>query len=366
MAKPSEPLKVLFCWSDISGYIGACWSALARRPEVRLRVLALRPSDSFSAPFDDSVTAGLDCRLLDTRERRDAALVKRLVLEDRPDVVVMSGWMHRSYVRLLRDPELRGVRFVCAVDTQIEHDWRQQLAPLKIGGFLKRIDAIAVPGERGYQLMKFWGLPDDKILRGTLGYDDRPLENLLSEREALTGGWPRKFVYVGRYVPIKGLDILASAYARYRERVRDPWPLLCCGGGELESVIRGLPGIEDRGFVQPRDLPPLLRECGVFVLCSRRDRWGVAIAEAGAAGLPVICSEGCGAVPELVRSFYNGMVVPTGDVEALAVALGWMHDHPDRLRDMGRAGRHIALAFSSERWADRWVALFQRLCGNRG
>ena len=90
-----------------------------------------------------------------------------------------------------------------------------------------------------------------------------------------------------------------------------------------------------------------------FVLSSIIEPWGQVIVEAAAAGLPIICTEACGASVELVQNGFNGMKVPTGNVEAFASALEWMHLHQDRLREMGERSALMAKSYSAENWADK-------------
>jgi glycosyltransferase involved in cell wall biosynthesis len=171
---------------------------------------------------------------------------------------------------------------------------------------------------------------------------------------------PRAFGYVGRYVPSKGIDVLADAYASYRREVSDAWPLLTCGRGPLKARLDDA-GARDRGFVQPARLKKFLEGVGVLVLASRLDPWPLAVVEACAAGLPVICTEACGCVVEMVRSFHNGLTVATGDVAALTGALRWMHDHPQRLAEMGGRSRELAAAYSAGAWARRWSAVIDKV-----
>ena len=176
-------------------------------------------------------------------------------------------------------------------------------------------------------------------------------------RVAFGAAWPARFLYVGRYAPEKGLDTLLAAYAAYRAGVADPWPLTCCGAGPLAGSLANQPGVEDRGFVQPADQPAEWARAGAFVLASRYEPWGVAAGEACAAGLPVICTEAVGAGVELVRSYYNGLRVPTDDVPALARALTWAHRNHDRLERMGAAGVGLAMAYDGPVWAERVAEL---------
>ena len=131
---------------------------------------------------------------------------------------------------------------------------------------------------------------------------------------------------VGRYVPQKDLHTLVKAYSLYRATVRHPWGLTCCGTGPDAALLEGVPGVEDIGFAQPQDLPAILERHGAFVLASQYEPWGVVIAETAASGLPIICTTACGASIDLVRPYYNGLLVTPGDAAALSRALRWMHD----------------------------------------
>jgi glycosyltransferase involved in cell wall biosynthesis len=184
-----------------------------------------------------------------------------------------------------------------------------------------------------------------------------PLKNLHERRVA--AGWPKRFLFVGRYVPLKGFDWLLPAYRKYRTMVPDPWPLTCAGDGPLAAEIRAEPGVEDIGWVQPNDLPPVLERAGVFVLASWYEAWSVALAEAMGSGLPAICSEEVGATVDLVRPCYTGLTVPTRNADRMAGAMKWMHDHYDRLPQMGKHAREFASAFTAELWAERMHMMFR-------
>jgi len=326
-------LKLVICWPDISGYMAACWRALSAREGIELKIIA------FHAPaqtFDSNLVAGLDCRLLDEQERHDSALVESLVDERQPEVLYTSGWSHGPYRRLMTRADSAAASKWVGVDTPWRGTLRQQIGRLALRSFIARADRLFVPGERAWQYMRRLGAPESRIVRGLYGIDYEALAPLHGQREQQPGGWPRRFLYVGRYSPEKGIDTLVDAYALYRRSVFDPWPLTCCGKGEMESLLNGREGIENLGFRQPGDLPRVMREHGVFVLPSRFDPWPLVVAEASAAGLPVICTERCGSAVELVRPYHNGITTPGDDAIVLADAMRWMHHHFDQLPAMGK------------------------------
>ena len=89
----------------------------------------------------------------------------------------------------------------------------------------------------------------------------------------------------------------------------------------------------------------------------------MAIAEAAATGLPLICTDVCGAAADLLRPYYNGLTVPAGDAAALAGAMMWIHQHQDQLRTFGLRSRDLAQGFSAEAWAQRLHACCAGLLG---
>jgi glycosyltransferase involved in cell wall biosynthesis len=219
---------------------------------------------------------------------------------------------------------------------------------------------VFVAGERAWQFARQLGVPETKIYRGVYGFDWPAFEGVYENRVA-HGPWPRQFLFMGRYVPVKGLEYLLPAYRKYRGMVSDPWPITFCGQGPLKNQIAAEEGAKDLGFVQPADQPEVMQRHGVFVLSSTYEPWGVALAEAMSSGLPAICTEEVGASVDLVRSCHNGLTVPTGDIQGLADGLKWMHDHYDRLPEMGRHAREFASAHSADLWAQRVMRMIEKI-----
>jgi glycosyltransferase involved in cell wall biosynthesis len=83
-----------------------------------------------------------------------------------------------------------------------------------------------------------------------------------------------------------------------------------------------------------------------------REPWGLVVNEAMNRGLAVIATDAVGAAAGgLVRDGHNGIVVPAGDVGALAQALRRLA-YEDRLRGcMGKTGREDVRSYTQEAWA---------------
>jgi glycosyltransferase involved in cell wall biosynthesis len=354
-------LRIALCWMGVSGYMAACCRALAKTRGDDLLVIALASTgDAQAGWFDNSLLSDVNAHLLSPQERDDSSFVERLVADHRPQVVYIPGWSHKPYTNLAFSPRLSDCRFALGLDNQWKGTLKQQLARLKLARLLSRISGVMVPGERAFQFAKRLKRSDRDIYRGSYGFDMQPLNDLYEQRVA-AGEWPRRFLYVGRYVDVKGFDTLLPAYRKYRAMVSDPWPLSCCGDGPLAGTIAGEPGVENLGWVQPNALPPIFARAGVFVIASWYEPWCVALAEAMGAGLPAICTEEVGASVELVRPYLNGLTVPTRDVDRLAGAMRWMHENHDRLPEMGKHAREFASAFSADLWAQRIWRMFTQI-----
>jgi glycosyltransferase involved in cell wall biosynthesis len=180
--------------------------------------------------------------------------------------------------------------------------------------------------------------------------------------------WPSedgtRFLFVGRPAREKGLDVLVRAWRA--SNLRPPAAVLVLAGvGErlpswAASDGDGGPeehGILCTGVLGPVELRSLYGACHALVLPSVatptfREPWGLVANEAMNRGLPVIASDAVGAAAGgLVRSERNGLVVPAGDVDALARAIGDLAADGSLRASMGRAAAQDVLAFSHDAWA---------------
>lgn len=91
------------------------------------------------------------------------------------------------------------------------------------------------------------------------------------------------------------------------------------------------------GFVEHQEMPRHYQQADLFVLPSRRESFGLVLAEAMACGLPVVATT-AGAIPEVVEDGVTGVLVPPDDPEALANAVVSLLSNAPRMKAMGRAG----------------------------
>lgn len=347
--------KVVFCWSNISGYMAACWQALQLEPNLAFHVLAL--GGSRETNFDNELMSGLSWRSLTADEQDSPSKILQYVEAQKPDVIFLSGWLNRGYMELVNAPALAKTKFVLCMDTPWKGTYRQKFSPWILRWFLKRIDVAFVPGERAWLYARKLGFGSDRIIKGLYGVDHANLSKVLERRKVLD--WPKRFLFVGRLHEQKGLDLLLQAYDAYRKAVSEPWGLDVAGMGSLASQCIGKEGVKHHGFLQPAETRKLMEQSGVLVLPSRYDPWPLALVEGAAAGLPVICSTECGSAVEVIRDGFNGWVVPP-TLDRLVDALVTAH-HTNGLVKMGEHASLFALPYSSGGWKRGVVGLVRRL-----
>lgn len=343
-------MRVCICSMGYTGYAAACWRALSALPDMSLVVFTPETHHGYSL----DVLSGIDVRVFSDAEFYAKGFERRfadMVVVEKPDAVLIGGWTAGPFVHLVDVDRLSSVRKLLSIDTMWEWTPRCLLSRFRLRGFVKKLDGIIVAGERGRTFARYIGFKPSQIFTSIYGYDAEAFGGCYEKRVA---NWPRRFVFVGRFVPIKGIDTLIAAYRKYRHRFgEDAWELHCFGKGPLESQLNEVPGIVNRGFLQPKDLPAALTEAGVFVLPSIKDPWGVALAEGAGAGLPLIASDEVSSSVDVLRHMYNGCVVPAGDVDRLFHALSWMHEHYELLPEMGRRSKVYAGAYAPDVWANR-------------
>ncbi len=114
------------------------------------------------------------------------------------------------------------------------------------------------------------------------------------------------------------------------------------------------------------DMPRVLGESAIVCLPSWREGMPKALMEAAACARPIVTCDvpGC---REVVAEGENGLLVPRGDVPALAAALKRLIDDPELRRRLGERGRMRAEAeFSVESVAAQTLALYEALLQERG
>lgn len=174
-----------------------------------------------------------------------------------------------------------------------------------------------------------------------------------------TGAVRRKEVLaMGRLSREKGFDLLLEAWSLARPRLPD-WSLRIVGDGQMrDELVRkaGSLGIADCVTFAPFSDDPfsLYSGCGIFVLSSRFEGLPFVLIEAMTSGAACISFDCPNGPREVIRNEVNGVLVPAGQVDALASAMVRLGENPLLRQKLGNAAQSIAKPFSEPRVVARW------------
>jgi glycosyltransferase involved in cell wall biosynthesis len=351
--------RIVVLWTGVTKPMADCWRALAALPGVDLTVFSELHRQTQTAYDESDLLTGVDHHLRYSDEHFDRDRFAEQVAALRPDAMIVLGWRSVMCRAGAESRRLAGIPKILAFDLQFAFTIRKLLAPVVLRPYLRRFCGAFVPGERSAAYARWLGFPDAKVTRGLTGLEVSAFQDAAAARGA-SSTFPKRFLYVGRYAREKGLDVLIEAYRRYRGSVAEPWSLTCCGIGPEVWRLKGVEGVEDRGFVQPAELPAVYAEHGAFVLASRDEPWGFVIQEAAASGLPIVCTSACGASVELVRDRFNGRVVAAGDAKGLAEGLVWIAENPECVQELGQRSLELIAPYSANNWAKHALSMCQQ------
>lgn len=259
----------------------------------------------------------------------------------------------------LAERESRRLRLVAlvhhplALETGID---AEMAARLKVSEYraLEHVARVIVTSRQTAALLAREGQPPGRVVVVEPGTDPAP-----TARQS--GGGPLRLLCVANLIPRKGHDVLFRALVRLPET--QAWRLTCVGS--LTSDVARVTRL--RAQLREDDLegkvalagelgPDLVADCylnaDVFVLPTLFEGYGMAVAEALARGLPVI-STPTGAIPELVLGAppaAAGLLVPPGDVDALAAALASVLTDRSLRARLAAGARHVRTLLPS--WTD--------------
>ncbi|MET0143878.1 MAG: glycosyltransferase family 4 protein [Ilumatobacteraceae bacterium] len=152
-----------------------------------------------------------------------------------------------------------------------------------------------------------------------------------------------RILFVGGDLERKGGDVLLAAFEELQTEL-DPERRWLALDLVTRADVPERPGVRVHGGMSPNSpaLVALYHEADMFVLPTRADCLGIALVEAGAAGLPLVSTAMAG-IPEIVKKDDTGLVVPPGDRAALVAALRELVEHPELRRRLGASARDLVV-----------------------
>ena len=293
--------------------------------------------------FRHQVLGGLQLSLPYRGDRTPVYLSRPLLprlLRGRFDVVVVGGWNHLECYHALAWSRLRRRPFVFWSETPLVG----RLARRPARNALKRAvvaasSAFVTTGPSGAAYLRALGAPAARIHVAPNAVDNdfwsRAPEGVSRSRLPV-------LLFAGRLIGPKGIGLALDAFARSRLAGRARFVVAGDGPDRMRLEAAAPAGVEFVGSVDPEQLLRLYHSSDVLVFPSLYDPWGLVVNEASCAGLPVLGSDGAGVIRDLVVDGENGLVVPSGDRDALVAAFDRIADEPELLARLAERADEIA------------------------
>lgn len=338
-------MAVLFLYTELADYFLKCCEQLAVSEEVHI----VRWPVNKEAPFEFKYSERI--KIYDKNSYSFGQL-KDLVAGINPSIIICSGWIDKDYLKITK-PYFGKIPTVLTCDTHWRGSLKQYLAIILSRFFLLNTFSNAwVPGKIQQTYVKKLGFPQNKIRQGfyccDLGKFNAIYERNVSGKR---NKFPKRFLYVGRYYDFKGITDLWEAFVSLQEESANEWELWCLGTGSVEPIKH--PKIKHFGFVQPKDLDPILEQTGVFVLPSRFEPWGVVVQEYAAAGFPMLISFEVGAREKFIADGLNGYAFPASSPEKLREQMKKITELESKdLTLMAEKSHQLAQEINPQQWVN--------------
>lgn len=165
-----------------------------------------------------------------------------------------------------------------------------------------------------------------------------------------------RFLFVGRIIPVKGIDILLEAFSNAFKNHHNV-ELHIVGDGELFDEFKQNYTVDNIKFTGAKFEDELRQEyidASAFILPSNYEPWGLVVNEAMAAGLPVIVSDQVGAAWDLVDGHETGFIFKYDDPEDLKNKMLTLYNNPELYKRFSSNAYH--------RLNDEWNYDYYRQC----
>ena len=277
-------------------------------------------------------------------------LINRIQLF-KPDAVLVSGWNFKSHLQCLRYFHNKIPVFFRGDSTLIDSQsyFKRIARNLALSWVFSHIDRAMYVGKANKDYFKAHGLKEHQLIFAPHAIDN---QRFASHQDHTTAGNTLRtslgleanatvFLFAGKLEPKKDPQLLLNVW---KNLYLPDAQLVFVGNGILEKALKEIaariPSIHFVDFQNQQQMPAVYAMADIFVLPSKGpgETWGLAVNEAMAAGKPVLVSDACGCVQDLVEEGVNGWIFKAGDQAMLQAKIESISTDKNVLAAMGKKG----------------------------
>ena len=306
-------MKILYLYTEIMGYSMATIKELTKSgAEVHIVHWDKKKLSKYQVVKEDGVC-------FYSRSQYTVKSLLALANQINPDITVISGWMDKGYLVVAIKLRFKKKVVAVCIDDIWFNSFKQNFASFLgiVGIFSIFFSHAWVTGFFQFEYARRLNFKKKNIIYDFYSADTELFSKyFLKIKNLKRKKYPHRFIFIGRFEIIKGIEILLKAWESLGIDKKG-WELCFIGDGKLKPMLKNTKNIIVKNFMQPNDLAKELTSGGCMILPSLREPWGVVIHECTAAGLPIIVSDTVGSASHFVIDGYNGFSFNTGNVNSL-------------------------------------------------
>ena len=316
-------------------------------PEVRMVDLGINYKDD----NDKNPIAKTLGYLRRRRKHRDA--LTELLMRERPDIVVSLFPSESSFIPDIQDGSLKMLELHFNKLFRLQYNRKgllglaDRIRTKQDEKLVRKFDNFIVLTRQDAEM---WGnLPNLSVMPNaavTMPHIEHKPGN-------------HRVIAVGRLDYQKGFDRLLDAWALIPAELRKFWHLDIFGQGEWEEKLKQqivTLGISESAAVnKPTDkIFDEYAASDFLVMTSHYEGFPMVMIEAMACGVPTVCFDFLCGPRDIIANGINGIVVPEGDLQALATAMQQLMERPEQLQHLSDQAKRISEEYSQEVIMKRW------------
>ncbi len=290
-----------------------------------------------------------------------------VILKEKPSVILSTEFGLRTLFALIGG-KLTGAKVYVLSEVTAQSEKYISNLKLSFRKMLSRLlDGGIAYGKQSFDYLVKLGFDKTKIIISPDAIDNEYFFNLsknINKSEARNKlGWSGRdfiFLYVGRFIQIKGLDLLIRTINRFVDTVNNKRIRFVFVGGS-ESELKKLSNntlsgkIKVYNFTETEQLIYFYKASDCFIFPTRNDVWGLVVNEAVATGLPVAVSRYAGSANDLIEDKISGLVFDPLNEKAFIDTLKFCAENPDKLYKYAEKAKERLVFFNHDIAAKRIV-----------
>jgi len=287
------------------------------------------------------------------RRRKHREALTELLMRERPDIVVSLFPSESSFIPDIQDGSLKMLELHFNKLFRLQYNRKgllglaDRIRTKQDEKLVRKFDNFIVLTRQDAEM---WGnLPNLSVMPNaavTMPHIEHKLGN-------------HRVIAVGRLDYQKGFDRLLDAWALIPAELRKFWHLDIFGQGEWEEKLKQqivTLGIDESAAVnKPTDkIFDEYAASDFLVMTSHYEGFPMVMIEAMACGVPTVCFDFLCGPRDIIANGINGIVVPEGDLQALATAMQQLMERPEQLQHLSDQAKRISEEYSQEVIMKRW------------